>query len=399
MKRRTLVAIFVLMLATRLGLSLEIHRDPYVQNVTQTAITIMWETDSEASAEVLYGKQGSPQLDQSKSNENQAEIHEIRIEGLTPESHYNYKIISRAENGEEVESEVYTFRTAPYRDTPFRFAVWADSHAYTTPAPKIAELISAQNPDIVISSGDVTNNGGVYREWDLGYLTYIRHFAGSVPSYVAPGNHEQNSHWIDDLLAQPGNEHWFAFTYGNSRFIILDTNRLYYPDRDQYNWLVEELSSDECKSADFRFVFCHHPPYSEQWDSPGYTGEAGVRTFLVPLFEEYGVDIVFSGHTHDYERGKNVLENGHEIYFIITGGGGGRLDKVETKDWDVIQLHKSVHHCITVDVDGSILDVRAVGQDGEIIDSFRKVNLRTDVITTINPAGKFATTWAGIKAR
>jgi hypothetical protein len=118
----------------------------------------------------------------------------------------------------------------------------------------------------------------------------------------------------------------------------------------------------------------------------------------VPLLEEYGVDIVFAGHTHDYERGKRVLENGHEIYYVITGGGGAALDRVETRDWDVIQVHESAYHCVVVDIKGAVLDFESIGLDGGVIDSFRKVSPRGATVT-VNPAGKFTATWASIKAR
>ena len=223
--------------------------------------------------------------------------------------------------------------------------------------------------------GDVVSNGNVYEQWGREYFGPMSCFAHSVPTYVAIGNHERNAHWFDDFVSQPGNEHWFAFSYGNSRFIILDTNRPYDPNSDQYKWLLKELRSKEFRKAAFRFVFFHHPPYSEQWDSPGYTGEEPVRRYLVPILERYGVDIVFSGHTHDYERGRKLLKDDREIFYIITGGGGSALDKVENKDWDVIQLHKSVYHCVVVDVKGGVLSFKAIGLNGDVVDSFRKVSL------------------------
>ncbi len=393
-----MITILLLSMATaRTGLALEIIKGPYLQNVTQTEITIMWETSESASAQVQYGNQGAL-LDRTEIDESQAKIHEVGIRGLIPEAYYSYKAVSETEAGEKAESEIYTFRTAPYHNTPFRFAVWGDNRTDHRTCEKVAQLIASQDPDIVINVGDVVTTGGVYAQWGTEYFIPIRHFAGSVPSYVAIGNHEQQAHWFDDLVSQPGNEHWFAFSYGNSRFIILDTNRSYSPGSEQYNWLVEELDSDESESSDFRFAFFHHPPYSEQWDSPGYIGEASVRAFLVPLLEEYGVDIVFAGHTHDYEQGKRVLENGHEIYYVITGGGGAALDRIETRDWDVIQIHESAYHCVVVDVKGAVLDFESIGLDGGVIDSFSKVSSRGATVA-VNPAGKFTATWASIKAR
>lgn len=398
MKNSIIIILFLSLLIAKDGLSLEIIKGPYIQNISQTEATIMWETDRWASAEVQYGNQGDPELGKSKIDENQVRIHEITITKLLPESYYNYKVISELQDGERVESDIYTLRSAPLRDTPFRMVAWGDNRTDSRTCEKVAQLIAAQNPDIVINVGDVVTDGNIYSQWNREYFAPIRHFASSVPSYIAIGNHENDSHWFDDLVSQPGNEHWFSFTYGNSRFIILDTNRPYHSNTEQHEWLIEELNSDEFRNSDFRFAFFHHPPYSEQWDSPGYVGEHKVRSFLVPLFEEYEVDMVFSGHTHDYERGSRMLESGHEIYYVITGGGGSALDRVETKDWDVIELHRSLYHCVSIDVNGNMLEYRAIGLDGEIIDTFSKINTRIGAETSVRPKYKLITTWAGIKS-
>jgi len=365
------VTLALLAIACGSGIALEIIKGPYLQNVTQTGITVMWETDKPSTSLVRYGDMG---LSGYKGDERKVKIHEIRIGGLKPETRYRYKVISRS-GGEGIQSEIYTFRTAPRRDTSFRFVVWGDNRTDVKMCKRVAELIASQNPDIVINVGDVVSNGNVYEQWGREYFGPMSCFAHSVPTYVAIGNHERNAHWFDDFVSQPGNEHWFAFSYGNSRFIILDTNRPYDPNSDQYKWLLKELRSKEFRKAAFRFVFFHHPPYSEQWDSPGYTGEEPVRRYLVPILERYGVDIVFSGHTHDYERGRKLLKDDREIFYIITGGGGSALDKVENKDWDVIQLHKSVYHCVVVDVKGGVLSFKAIGLNGDVVDSFRKVSL------------------------
>ena len=106
MERKALIAVFLLMTIPRMGTSLEMPKGPYLQNVTQTEITIMWETDRPASAEVQYGEQNKPQFDQSIADESQAEIHEVRLGNLTPETRYRYRVISEAEDGEIVESEI-----------------------------------------------------------------------------------------------------------------------------------------------------------------------------------------------------------------------------------------------------------------------------------------------------
>jgi len=346
---------------------LSIIKGPYLQNVTPHSITIMWETTRSSSSMVKYGF--GENLDLCKEDKRPVRIHEVKIENLETQRVYHYQVISEI-GSERVESRVYTFKTAPYRDTPFRFVVWGDNRTNCTICEKVCRLIASQEPDIVINVGDVVTDGRVYEQWGREYFLPISHFAPWVPSYIAIGNHERGSRWFDVLVSQPGNEHWFSFDYGNSHFIILDTNKPYEPGSEQYRWLEENLGSKNCRDATFRFAFFHHPPYSEQWHLPGYDGEQEVREYLVPLLESYGVDLVFSGHTHDYERGKKVLENGGEIYYIITGGGGAPLDRVFTKDWEHMGCHLSVYHYCVVDVRGDELEFKAIGVDGEIIDSF-----------------------------
>jgi len=93
-----------------------------------------------------------------------------------------------------------------------------------------------------------------------------------------------------------------------------------------------------------------------------------VRWYVVPLIEKYGVDIVFSGHTHDYEHGQWPRPGGP--HYVITGGAGGGLDDTQYKDWPQIQTYKFVHHFSFVSIDGKTLKYEAVGDDGKVFDSF-----------------------------
>ena len=95
-----------------------------------------------------------------------------------------------------------------------------------------------------------------------------------------------------------------------------------------------------------------------------YDGDVDVREYLVPLMETYGVDVVFNGHTHGYERGEL---NG--VYYIIAGGGGGGLDYF-CQDWPHVAVSQYIHHYVTVDIDGASLTLEAHRTDGSIFDTF-----------------------------
>jgi predicted phosphodiesterase len=110
----------------------------------------------------------------------------------------------------------------------------------------------------------------------------------------------------------------------------------------------------------------HHPPFTS---TAGHSDDVMVQRQLVPLFELYGVDLVFSGHSHAYER---YLDHG--IFYIVTGGGGGPLYELVP---DVVppirQFGLSVHHYCLVDVDpraGTLL-LTAVDLNGRILDALK----------------------------
>ena len=81
------------------------------------------------------------------------------------------------------------------------------------------------------------------------------------------------------------------FDYGNSHFVVLDSNR---ESEEQLAWLVEDL---EASKATWKFVSFHHPPFTA---GGNYYSEHRIhlKNLLHPIFEKYGVDVVFNGHDH-----------------------------------------------------------------------------------------------------
>jgi len=156
---------------------------------------------------------------------------------------------------------------------------------------------------------------------------------------------------------------------------VLDTTQGYSTGSFQKAWLQTDLSAASTDPLiDWIFVGFHHPPYS--------TGQHGsnliARLELGPLFETYGVDIVFNGHEHNYER--IVEQNG--VVYIITGGGGAQIRDQDTpQSWSVV-YHK-LHHFVTVDVTEETLTVLAHGAKDS---KHRGVDLVDSVVITRDPA-------------
>jgi len=263
--------------------------------------------------------------------------------------------------------------------------------------------------------------GANWEEWYREYLIPMRHWSHKWPSYVAIGNHEYGG--LRDMMRVPAfeqylahpttspasTEYWYSVDYSNGHFIFLDGNRFKEvrsgpnendwridPADPQLAWLKQDLER-AAGHADWIFVFIHQPPYSEAWSGGYYDGEPSFRNDLVPLFESHGVDIVFAGHTHDYERGlphppyNPETAQGNQAVYIITGGGGSSLDDHKYREWEQIDVpdhgprpdsnekdegeYYKYHYC-WVKVDGRTLQFEARevlpdGSYGGVFDRFR----------------------------
>ncbi len=108
-----------------------------------------------------------------------------------------------------------------------------------------------------------------------------------------------------------GTEQYYAFDYGNVHVVSLDSqlsNRDDVQRSAMANWLVADLAAND---RDWTIVIFHHPPYTkgENHDSDVEDAEIDMREVFTPIFEAYGVDAVYGGHSHSYER--SYYLNGH----------------------------------------------------------------------------------------
>ncbi len=386
---------------------------PYLQSAEETGMTIKWETVYPAYGYVLYGQNGRWGR-KTIEEANPKLIHELTLLGLKPGQTYNYKVICGS-----ISSPAATFTIKPDKPKPFKFIVYGDNRTRPKIHEFVSEHIAEEKSDFVINVGDVVSRGSVLAQWIDEYFLPIRHYSSTTPSYISIGNHEYGGYWdirkvppFEKYVAHPistvgSTEYYFSFDYGNAHFIILDPNEgesveerdgdgsIISPNSQQYNWFVEDLKAAQ-KKSDWIFVFMHEPPYSECWSGGYYDGEPPLRKYIVPLIEANNVSIVFAGHTHDYERGlphppyDPKTGKGNNAAYIITGGGGARLDNHKYYEWEQIDLpdHPADpgndefdggeyyrYHYIVVEIDGKKLKFKAIevnddGTKGEVFDSF-----------------------------
>ena len=201
--------------------------------------------------------------------------------------------------------------TPPREPNSVRFAIIGDTGTGTSSQYDVGtQLAKARQSfpfEFVIMLGD--NIYGSERPQDFVNKfekPYQALLDAKVPFYAALGNHDDPTQRYYKPFNMNG-ERYYAFTKGSARFFVLDSN---YMDQAQLKWLEEELSraSDRWKIAYF-----HHPLYSS---GERHGSEVDLRMQVEPLFVKHGVDVVFAGHEHFYERIKP--QNG--IYYFIEGG-------------------------------------------------------------------------------
>jgi predicted MPP superfamily phosphohydrolase len=209
-------------------------------------------------------------------------------------------------------------------------------------------------PKAVFNTGDLVNDGSSASEWAI-FDNITSELRQVAPYYPALGNHDLPPQLFFADFHLPNNERWYSVDIDSLHFIVLDTTSDISQGSEQYMWLEADLQS---ASQDFVVVVTHYPLLS----TGQHGGSSDIDQILKPLFEEYHVDIVFSGHDHDYERSSR---NG--IYYIVTGGGGADLYSQATTS-KYSQVFKETHNFCTLFVNGGVVTVEASDPAENVID-------------------------------
>ena len=237
--------------------------------------------------------------------------------------------------------------------------IYGDSRTGHQIHQKVVNEIIKTKPSLVFHTGDLVEDGLIPDQWTT-FNEIISDLIKIADFYPALGNHENNSPLYFDNFDLPNNERWYIVEKNNLHFIILDSNSDCSIDSEQYLWLEDDLQNIN-ENIKIVIAIFHHPPFST---GPHTEDEKGLRQSIVPLFEQYGVDIVFNGHDHDYERS---LYN--SIYYIVTGGGGAPLcDQTRISPYSQIFI-EAYHFCkLTLINDQLIIEVYDI--DLNLIDKF-----------------------------
>ena len=256
-----------------------------------------------------------------------------------------------------------------------KLAVWADSQGGWDTFAKLVKLINSHQPDLSIGVGDLVSDGSE----ELAYPRLLSHVSGlSFPQLLIPGNHDYDG-FYEDLNPQflkkyiSGKD---AKTYGLQFFgpvglISLDPNENFPVEiknvSSQADWFHKTMLSEEWKASPWKIIMLHQPPYSQGW--PGYHGEESIRKLLEPYFHAGLIDLVISGHTHDYERLTSEF-SGNPVTFLIVGGAGGGLEpEGEDSEFPVMDRIIKQNHFGMIQADSIRLELEVFGLKGEKLDS------------------------------
>ena len=302
-----------------------LYGNPYLQNPSPEAISIMFQTRTLAHAWVEYG-QDTLNLQRIRMEyAGQAVCHDIehkvRLEGLQPGGKYYYRVCAQEILhygaydkilGNTQVTDFYSFRLPQEKQTDFTALIFNDLHRDAETIKLMSGLAEIIPHDFIMFNGDCMPDP--FSREDAMHMLHrlVSAFhAEQIPTFFVRGNHEIRGFYsaaLPSLLDQPGGKTYGAFSWGDTRFVILDCGEdkpddhpVYYGLNDfsafrqqQYDFLKEEKKSREFKSANRRVLVNHIPlwgnddkyqPSSELW---------------TPLLKEGSFDIGLSGHTHRF---------------------------------------------------------------------------------------------------
>jgi acid phosphatase type 7 len=336
-------------------------RGPYVQGVTPTSAVIAWMSGEIGAGVVKYGK--TPELGLEEVDLGIGRRHAVVITALDPGSTYHYLVDSG-----DVPPAPGTFSTAPAgEDSRFSFAVVGDSGSGGKGQLAVAGLLERLKPDFILHTGDVVYPGGEQRHYNRRFFSPYGELIKKVPVFPVLGNHDvregNGAAFLENFhppLGSPGStKRYYSFDWGDAHFVALDSE-LYYGDEgasaeQQKAFLERDLAAT---GKHLKIAFLHRSPYG----SSRHGGDKRVRADLEPLFAKHGVDLVFAGHDHVYERMVPI----RGVTYVVSGGGGRRV--YPAGKGPLTACSRSAHHAVVVRVDGGRLSLEAVEPDGTRFD-------------------------------
>jgi hypothetical protein len=242
-----------------------------------------------------------------------------------------------------------------------RFAAIGDMGTGALPQYEVAQRMAAARKrfpfEFAIMLGDNIYGSGTPSDFERKFsLPYKPLLDAGVQFYASLGNHDHPNERFYKQFNMNGAS-YYSFKKGNVRFFALDSN---YLDQTQLAWLDGQLRNSG--GGDWKVCFFHHPLYSS---GMAHGPANDLRLLLEPLFVRYGVDVVFSGHDHVYER----MQPQKGIHYF-TEGASGQLRKGNLRRTDIMaKAFDADRTFMLVEIAGGDMFFQTVSRTGETVDS------------------------------
>jgi hypothetical protein len=251
--------------------------------------------------------------------------------------------------------------TLPVQPDSARFAVIGDTGTGGAGQWQLARQLAAAHSkfpfEFVLMTGD--NMYGTESAHD-----YVNKFEApykplleaGIKFYASLGNHDDTDQVFYEHFNMGGERYYTVKPKADLRIFAIDSN---YMSEEQRDWLEKELSASTSK---WKVAFFHHPLYST---GGRHGSDVPLRQALEPLFVKHGVDVVFTGHEHFYER----LKPQQGVHHFVSGGGG----KLRRGDIGGGAIHAKGfdegYHFMLIEVVGDVMHFQVITEEGATVDS------------------------------
>lgn len=368
-------------------------RAPYLQSLGTDSVLVVWDSPLADAPAVDFGTATPFGLTAVATSDDRGRRVAV-LRGLRPGTVYSYRV--RAGERVLAEGPAYTFRTdGGSHERNFAFFatgdVGDDEGQQSLTAASI--LRASPRPALGLIAGDVVYPDGNSADYDNNLMRPWREMLCTLPVWPVLGNHDWHLDPETNFRREwylPNNEHWYSFDHGSAHFVGLDTGEgSLYEAASQLAWLEQDLQTND---SEWTFVYFHHPGLTCTYK--GATPD--VVDQLMPILQRHGVDVVFNGHAHTYERlyplrdGKPVDVQQEPNYvdpqgpiYVVTGAGSKTKEGQPTslcgptaffKDYTVLWSQ--------IVVEGPRCTIRAVQSDGdEVLDQITITKTRLPSLT------------------
>lgn len=362
------------------ALYLQWQRDP------ATTMTVHWHTVGEAKTELHYRLVGRTNWATAAGSAQpfvgtDRWVHVVELTGLTPAQDYEFAF--------EAEGTVHKFRTMPKDlSQPVRFVAGGDVYHQTNWMERMTTLAARMDPAFVVFGGDLAYaHGGTNEEQITRWFDYFAVWKKCavapdgrlIPMLVTIGNHEvkgsyrkprENAQSFYTLFSFPGSQGYQCLDFGKYlSLFLLDSDHTHTIAGEQTAWLDKQLS--ERRKVPHVFPVYHTPGY------PGFREDTGtqakeVRAHWSPLFDKYGVKLVFENHDHCFKRtfpirGGKIDPKGTTYLGDGAWGVGLRKPDPAKPKW-YIAKSGDIRHLYLVTLYADARHVLAINEGGQIFD-------------------------------